>query len=240
MLRRLVDWITCPSVVIELDEGRRRQKGNHVANIDLYTWATPNGRKVSIMLEELGLPYTTHEVHIGKGEQHEPAFLAISANNRIPAIVDPEGADGKPLALFESGAILIYLAEKTGSELLPTSVAERAKVLQWLMWQMGGLGPMIGQAHHFLFDPKEVVPYGQKRYHDETKRLYGVLDRQLAENEFMAGSAYSIADIASYPWISRFERHQVDLNDFSNVKRWFDTLGARAAVQKGMAVPFLN
>jgi GST-like protein len=211
-----------------------------VATIDLYTWATPNGRKVSIMLEECGLSYNTHEVNIGKGEQHEPAFLAISPNNRIPAIVDADGPGGKPLALFESGAILIYLAEKSGSDLLPASGAKRANVLQWLMWQMGGLGPMIGQAHHFLFDPKEVVPYGQKRYHDETKRLYGVLDRQLASNEFMAGRAYSIADIATYPWISRFARHQVDLNDFTNVKRWFDRLTARVAVQKGMAVPFLN
>lgn len=211
-----------------------------MATIDLYTWATPNGRKVSIMLEECGLSYNTHEVNIGKGEQHEPAFLAISPNNRIPAIVDADGPGGKPLALFESGAILIYLAEKSGSDLLPASGAKRANVLQWLMWQMGGLGPMIGQAHHFLFDPKEVVPYGQKRYHDETKRLYGVLDRQLASNEFMAGRAYSIADIATYPWISRFARHQVDLNDFTNVKRWFDRLTARVAVQKGMAVPFLN
>ena len=211
-----------------------------MATIDLYTWATPNGRKVSIMLEELGLDYNTHEVHIGKGEQHEPEFLAIAPNNRIPAIVDPEGPDGEPLSLFESGAILVYLAEKTASELLPASGGARAKVMQWLMWQMGGLGPMVGQAHHFLFNPNEVVEYGQKRYHDETKRLYGVLDRQLAKNEYSAGDAYCIADIASYPWISRFERHQVDLNDFANVKRWFDVLSARPAVQKGMAVPFLN
>jgi GST-like protein len=211
-----------------------------VAMIDLYTWATPNGRKVSIMLEELGLAYNTHEVNIGKGEQHESEFLAIAPNNRIPAIVDPDGPDGVPLSLFESGAILIYLAEKTASELLPAAGAQRAHVMQWLMWQMGGLGPMVGQAHHFMFNPKEVVPYGQKRYHDETKRLYGVLDRQLADNEYSAGDNYSIADIASYPWIARFERHQVDLNDFANVKRWFDLLSARPAVQKGMAVPFLN
>lgn len=211
-----------------------------MANIDLYTWATPNGRKASIMLEELGLPYNTHQVNIGKGEQHEPAFLAISPNNRIPAIVDPDGPGGKPLSLFESGAILIYLAEKTASELLPAAGAQRAVVLQWLMWQMGGLGPMVGQAHHFLFNPKEVVPYGQQRYLDETKRLYGVLDRQLANAEYMAGGAYSIADISTYPWISRYERHQVDLNDFTNVKRWFDLLSERPAVQKGMAVPFLN
>ncbi len=211
-----------------------------MAAIDLYTWGTPNGRKASIMLEELALPYTVHEVNIGKGEQHEPAFLAISPNNRIPAIVDPDGPGGAPLALFESGAILVYLAEKTGSALLPASGAERAVTFQWLMWQMGGLGPMVGQAHHFLFQPKEVVPYGQKRYHDETKRLYGVLDRRLAEAEYMAGSFYSVADIATYPWIARFERHQVDLAEYPHVKRWFDAVGARPAVVKGMAVPFLN
>jgi len=211
-----------------------------MAAIDLYTWGTPNGRKASIMLEELALPYTVHEVNIGKGEQHEPAFLAISPNNRIPAIVDPDGPGGKPLSLFESGAILVYLAEKTASALLPASGAERAVTFQWLMWQMGGLGPMVGQAHHFLFQPKEVVPYGQKRYHDETKRLYGVLDRRLADAEYMAGGFYSVADIATYPWIARHERHQVELAEFPNVKRWFDAVGARPAVGKGMAVPFLN
>lgn len=208
--------------------------------IQLYTWATPNGRKASIMLEELGLPYAVHEINIGKGEQFDPAFLAIAPNNRIPAIVDEEGPDGKPLSLFESGAILIYLAEKTGSELLPKDGAARAQVMQWLMWQMGGLGPMVGQAHHFLFDPKEVVPYGQKRYHDETKRLYGVLDKQLASNEYAAGASYSVADISIFPWIARYERHQIDLADYPNVKRWFDLVGARPAVERGMAVPFLN
>lgn len=207
--------------------------------IQLYTWGTPNGRKVSLMLEELGLDYETHAVDISKGEQFDPTFLAIAPNNRIPAIVDEDGPDG-PLSLFESGAILIYLAEKTGSELLPTAPARRAKVMQWLMWQMGGLGPMVGQAHHFLFNPKEVVPYGQKRYHDETKRLYGVMDKQLADNEYLAGPDYSIADIACYPWIARYERHQVDLNDFPNVKRWFDQISERPAVKRGMAVPFLN
>jgi GST-like protein len=208
--------------------------------IHLYTWATPNGRKTSVMLEELGLPYETHPINISKDEQFAPDFLAIAPNNRIPAIVDEEGPDGAPLSLFESGAILIYLAEKTGSELLPSEPRRRAAVMQWLMWQMGGLGPMVGQAHHFLFNPKEVVPYGQKRYHNETKRLYGVLDKQLASNEYVAGDAYSIADISIYPWISRFERHQVDLNDFPNVKRWFDLLSARETVQRGMAVPFAN
>lgn len=211
-----------------------------MATIELYTWATPNGRKASIMLEELGLPYNTHEVNIGKGEQHEPDFLAVSPNNRIPAIIDPDGPDGGPLSLFESGAILVYLAEKTASELLPASGVARARTFEWLMWQMGGIGPMIGQAHHFLFNPKEVVPYGQKRYHDETLRLYGVLNRRLADTAFMAGDFYSIADIATYPWIARFERHQVDLDDFPDVKRWFDIVGERPAVQRGMAVPFLN
>jgi GSH-dependent disulfide-bond oxidoreductase len=208
--------------------------------IQLYTWATPNGRKASIMLEELGLAYQTHEINISKDEQFAPDFLAISPNNRIPAIVDEDGPGGKPLSLFESGAILIYLAEKTGSALLPTEPAARASVMQWLMWQMGGLGPMVGQAHHFLFNPKEVVPYGQKRYHDEAKRLYGVMDRQLADNHYLAGADYSIADIACYPWISRYERHQIDLNAFPNVKRWFDEISKRPAVERGMAVPFLN
>jgi GSH-dependent disulfide-bond oxidoreductase len=211
-----------------------------MATIDLYTWATPNGRKVSILLEELELAYTVHEVNIGKGEQHRPEFLAISPNNRIPAIVDPDGPGGEPLSLFESGAILIYLAEKTGSALLPASGAERAITFQWLMWQMGGVGPMIGQAHHFLFEPREVVPYGQKRYKDETLRLYGVLDRRLAQAAYMAGDFYSIADIATYPWIARHPRHQVSLEEFANVKRWFDTIGDRPAVARGMAVPFLN
>lgn len=209
--------------------------------IDLYTWGTPNGRKVSIMLEELGLEYTTHEVNIGQGQQHEPDFLKISPNNRIPAIVDSDGPDGKPISVFETGAILIYLAEKTGSGLLPASGRERVATLEWLMWQMGGVGPMFGQAHHFMFNPKEVVPYGQKRYHDETKRLYMVMnDRRLNENDYLAGANYSIADIAVYPWVARHERHEVDLNEFPHVKRWFDTLSDRDAVKRGMAVPFAN
>ena len=208
--------------------------------IHLYTWATPNGRKVSIMLEELGLEYDVHPIDISKGEQHQEHFLAISPNNRIPAIVDPEGPDGEPMSLFESGAILIYLAEKTGSELLPASGVPRARTFEWLMFQMGGVGPMFGQAHHFLFRPKEDVPYGKKRYHDETKRLYRVLNKRLGEVTCLAGEQYTIADVATYPWVARFERHQVDLNEFPNVKRWFDELGRRPAVEKGMAVPFLN
>ena len=209
--------------------------------IDLYTWATPNGRKASIMLEEVGLAYNTIQINISKDEQFAPEFLKISPNNRIPAIVDSDGPDGKTISVFETGAILIYLAEKTGSDLLPKSGRERVATFEWLMWQMGGVGPMFGQAHHFLFNPKEVVPYGQKRYHDETKRLYMVMnDRRLNETEYLAGDFYSIADIAVYPWVSRHERHQVDLNEFPNVKRWFDTISAREAVQKGMAVPFAN
>ena len=203
--------------------------------IQLHTWTTPNGRKVSIMLEECGLPYSAHKVNIGQNEQFKPEFLAISPNNRIPAIVDPEGPDGKPLHLFESGAILVYLAGKTG-RFLPVSARAKYEALQWLMWQMGGVGPMFGQAHHFLRAAPEQVPYGIKRYTDEAKRLYGVLDRRLAEAAFMAGE-YSIADIATYPWIARHEWHKVDLADFPNVKRWYDTIGRRPAVVRGMAVP---
>ncbi len=209
--------------------------------IELYTWATPNGRKVSIMLEELALPYNVHRIDLSKREQHSEEFLAISPNNRIPAIVDPEGPNGEPLALFESGAILIYLAEKTGNtDLLPDKGRKRAITMQWLMWQMGGVGPMFGQAHHFLFRPKEDVPYGKKRYHDETKRLYRVMDKRLGEATFLAGDDYTVADIATYPWVARYPRHQVDLNEYPNVKRWFDLISGRPAVKKGMAVPFLN
>jgi GST-like protein len=203
--------------------------------IDLYTWSTPNGRKVSIMLEECALPYRAHPVNIGKGEQFTPEFLALNPNNRIPAIVDSEGPDGKPLPLFESGAILIYLAEKTG-KLMPRDPRTRYVALQWLMFQMGGIGPMFGQAHHFLRSAKEQVPYGIKRYSDETRRLYGVLQKRLSEAEYLADE-YSIADIATFPWVARFEWHKVDLADFPAVKRWFDRIHARPAVAQGMAVP---
>ncbi|HEY4637653.1 MAG TPA: glutathione binding-like protein, partial [Burkholderiales bacterium] len=203
--------------------------------IDLYTWSTPNGRKVSIMLEECALPYRVHPINIGKGEQFTPEFLALNPNNRIPAIVDSEGPDGKPLPLFESGAILIYLAEKTG-KFMPRDPRTRLICLQWLMFQMGGVGPMFGQAHHFLRSAKEQVPYGIKRYTDETRRLYGVLQKRLSDAEYLADE-YSIADIATFPWVARFEWHKVDLADFPAVKRWFDTINARPAVQKGMAVP---
>ena len=208
--------------------------------IDLYTWSTPNGRKVSIMLEEVGLAYTVHRVDIRKGEQHKPDFLVISPNNKIPAIVDSQGPDGKPFALFESGAILIYLAEKTKSALLPTEAIARYRALEWLMFQMGNVGPMLGQTHHFLFNSPEDVPYGKKRYHNETRRLYGVMERRLGEVAYLAGDAYTIADVATYPWVARKNRHQVDLDEFPNVKRWFDELSARPAVEKGMAVPFYN
>ena len=208
--------------------------------IDLYTWATPNGRKVSVMLEELGLDYILHAIDISKDEQFSPEFLAISPNNRIPAIIDQDGPDNKPLSLFESGAILIYLAEKSGSVLLPSDPAMKATTIQWLMWQMGGVGPMFGQAHHFMFQPKEDVPYGKKRYHNETKRLYKVLNDQLALNPYIAGNDYTIADIATYPWVARFDRHDVDLVAYPHVKSWFDRLSERPAIRKGMAVPFLN
>ena len=203
--------------------------------IELHTWSTPNGRKVSIMLEELGLSYSVHPVNIGKDEQFRPEFLAISPNNKIPAIVDPDGPGGKRFALFESGAILIYLGEKT-EKLIPKDAATRYVALQWLMFQMGGLGPMLGQTHHFLRAAPEPVPYAIKRYKDETRRLYGVLDKRLAEAEHLAGE-YSIADIASYPWVARHEWHQIELGDFPNVKRWYDAIGARPAVQRGMKVP---
>jgi GST-like protein len=203
--------------------------------IDLYTWTTPNGRKVSIMLEELGLPYRVHPVNIGKDDQFKPEFVKISPNSKIPAIVDPDGPDGKPLAMMESGAILIYFADKTG-KLLAKSGRARYDALQWLMFQMGGVGPMFGQTHHFLRAAKEQVPYAIERYTKETRRLYGVLNEHLKDHAYLAGD-YSIADIATYPWVSRHEWHKVDLTDFPHVKRWYDAISARPAVQKGMNVP---
>jgi GST-like protein len=203
--------------------------------IDFYTWTTPNGRKISIMLEECGLSYQTHAINIGQNDQFKPEFVAINPNSKIPAIVDSDGPDGKPMALMESGAILIYLAGKTG-KFLPQAVRGRYDTLQWLMFQMGGVGPMFGQAHHFL-RAKEAVPYGIERYVKETRRLYGVLDKQLAGHEWLAAGEYTIADMATYPWVSRHEWHKVDLKDFPGVKRWFDIISARPAVQRGMAVP---
>ena len=203
--------------------------------IELHTWNTPNGRKVSVALEEMDLPYTVHPVNITKGEQHAPAFLSISPNNRIPAILDPDGPGGTPISVFESGAILLYLAERTG-RFMPAPLRERVPVLEWLMWQMGGFGPMPGQVHHFLgvADPVD-QRYGLQRYSAETRRLYGVLDRRLAEVEFVAG-ALSVADFAILGWAWRHKRHRVDLADFPAVRRWYDTLMARPAVQRGFAV----
>jgi GST-like protein len=200
--------------------------------IDLYTWSTPNGRKVSIMLEEVGLPYAVHPVDIGKDEQFKPEFLKISPNNRIPAIVDRSNGD---LPLFESGAILMYLAEKTG-KLMPANERARWHAVQWLMWQMGGVGPMLGQIHHFLRAAKGKAPYADERYLKEGKRLYGVLDRQLARSEYVAGD-YSIADISIWPWISRFEWQTIDMNEYPNVTRWYKAIAARPAVEKGYHVP---
>ena len=203
--------------------------------IDLYTWTTPNGRKVQIMLEELGLPYNVHSINIGKNEQFAPDFLKISPNNKIPAIVDSEGPGGKPYSLFESGAILMYLAEKTGSALWPQETVKKYEVMQWLMFQMGGFGPMLGQAHHFLKFAPEKIPYAMKRYGDEAKRLYGVIDKRLGEAEYLAGD-YSIADIATFPWAQSFAMQGIDFADYPNVKRWFDAIMARPAVQRGIKV----
>ncbi len=199
--------------------------------IDLWTWTTPNGRKVSIMLEELGLPYRSHAVDITKGEQHAPDFLKISPNNKIPAIVDRENG----MALMESGAIMVYLAEKTG-RFLPEAGEDRYRTLEWLMWQMGGAGPMLGQAHHFLHFNAGKAPYAEERYAAEARRLYGVLDRRLENNAYLAGD-YSIADMATWPWVSRFEWQRINLNDFPNVCRWYREIAARPAVQKGYHVP---
>ena len=204
--------------------------------IELYTWSTPNGRKVSVMLEEVGLPYSVHPINIGKDEQFAPEFLKISPNGKIPAIVDTDGPGGR-FPLFESGAILIYLADKTGSKLLPTDAAKRYTTIQWLMFQMGGVGPMFGQAHHFMRFAKEKVPYGIERYGKETRRLYGVMDKRLGESAFLAGDDYTIADIATFPWVARYEYHQVSLSDFPNVERWYRGIAARPAVVRGMAVP---
>lgn len=197
--------------------------------IDLYYWTTPNGHKITMFLEEAGLPYRVMPVDIGKGEQFKPDFLSVSPNNRIPAIVDTKPGKGeKPISLFESGAILLYLAEKTG-KFIPTDLAGRAEVLQWLFWQMGGLGPMAGQNHHFRNYSNEKIDYAIERYTKETNRLYGVLNKRLADRPFVAGDGYSIADMASYPWTVSHERQGQDLNDFPHLKRWFETIRARPA-----------
>jgi GST-like protein len=204
--------------------------------IDLYYWTTPNGHKISLFLEEAGLPYNVHPINISQGEQFQPHFLKIAPNNRIPAIVDHTPADGgEPLSLFESGAILLYLAEKTG-KFLPKDLRGRLTALQWLFWQMGGLGPMAGQNHHFSQFAPEKIPYAIKRYIDETARLYGVLNKQLAENEFVAGSEYSIADMAIYPWIVSHKWQSQNLEDFPHVQRWFNHIKDRPATVKAYAL----
>ncbi|MCF5705503.1 glutathione binding-like protein [Pseudomonas syringae] len=204
--------------------------------IDLYYWTTPNGHKISLFLEEAGLPYEVHPINIGQGEQFQPHFLKIAPNNRIPAIVDHMPADGgEPLSLFESGAILLYLAEKTG-KFLPKDLRGRQTALQWLFWQMGGLGPMAGQNHHFSQFAPEKIPYAIKRYIDETARLYGVLDKQLANNDFVAGSEYSIADMAIYPWIVSHQWQSQNLEDFPHVQRWFNHIKDRPATVKAYAL----
>jgi len=205
--------------------------------IELHTWDTPNGRKISVALEEMGLPYRVRTVNITKGEQFDPAFLAISPNNRIPAIIDPDGPDGEPISVFESGAILIYLAEKTG-RFLPRDARRRVAVLEWLMWQMGGFGPMPGQVHQFLQvqDPAD-QRYGLERYSKETRRLYGVLDRRLGGRSFVATEEEpSIADFAILGWAWRHERHRVDLADFPEVRRWYQAMMARPGTQRGFEV----
>ncbi len=204
--------------------------------IDLYTWPTPNGHKVHIMLEECGLPYAVHPVDIGSGEQFAASFLKISPNNKVPAIVDSDGPDGKPMPLFESGAILLYLAGKTG-RFLPKTTRGRYETLQWLMFQMGGLGPMLGQAHHFRIYAPEKIEYAVNRYTNEARRLYGVLDRQLGRTGgHVAGREYTIADMACWPWIRSHENQGIDLADFPNVRKWFDAIAARPAVQRGIAM----
>ncbi|SEQ28830.1 glutathione S-transferase N-terminal domain-containing protein [Thalassovita taeanensis] len=208
--------------------------------IDLFYWPTPNGWKISIALEEMGLPYALHLINIGAGEQFHPDFLKIAPNNRMPAIIDPDGPDGAPISIFESGAILQYLARKTGQFGGPTE-RDRIAVDQWLMWQMGGLGPMAGQAHHFLkyapaMEPPNDLPYAKDRYRNEVGRLHRVLDTQLAENEYVAGDFYSIADMAIWPWACLWEGQEQSLDDKPHLKRWLDLVGARPAVQKGKAV----
>jgi GST-like protein len=208
--------------------------------IDLYYWTTPNGHKITMFLEEAGLPYRIIPINIGKGDQFKPDFLRISPNNRIPAIVDNEPAEGKkPISIFESGAILLYLAEKTG-KFIPSGLAGRAEVLQWLFWQMGGLGPMAGQNHHFRNYAAEKIPYAIDRYVNETNRLYGVLNKRLADRPFVAGKDYSIADMASYPWTVSYERQGQDLNDFPHLKRWFEAIRARPASPDGMNFPVFS
>ena len=203
--------------------------------IDVHTWSTPNGWKIPIMLEECGLPYRIVPVDIAKNEQFAPDFLAISPNNKIPAIVDPDGPDGKPISLFESGAILLYLAGKTG-KFLPEDVRGKYEALQWLMFQMGGVGPMLGQAHHFRIYAPEKIEYAVNRYTNEAKRLYGVIDKQLSQHPWLAGDSYSVADIATFPWLRSWQNQGVELDDYPHLKRWFNEIAERPAVKRGVEV----
>ncbi|WP_250499603.1 glutathione binding-like protein [Caballeronia sp. GAWG1-5s-s] len=203
--------------------------------IDVYSWPTPNGHKIHIMLEETGLEYRAHPVDIGAGDQFKPDFLAISPNNKIPAIIDNDGPEGKPFALFESGAILVYLAEKTG-KLLPADAIGRYTTIQWLMFQMGGVGPMLGQTHHFRNYAPEKIDYAINRYTNEARRLYGVMDKQLGVTQYLAGNEYTIADIATFPWTRSWENQGIALDEFPNVRRWFDAIAARPAVERGVQV----
>ena len=203
--------------------------------IEVYSWATPNGHKVHVMLEECGLAYRAIPVDIGAGDQFKPDFLAISPNNKIPAIVDPDGPGGQPISLFESGAILMYLAAKTG-KFLPSDLRGRYRTLEWLMFQMGGVGPMLGQTHHFRMYAPEKIPYAIDRYSNETKRLYGVIDKRLQSSRFIAADEYTIADIAIFPWLRSWQNQGIDWADFPTLKAWFDGIAARPAVQRGVEV----
>ncbi|MGB8857322.1 MAG: glutathione binding-like protein [Burkholderiales bacterium] len=203
--------------------------------IDLYSWATPNGHKIHIMLEECGLPYTVHAVNIGAGDQFSPEFLRISPNNKIPAMIDQDGPGGKPFSLFESGAMLFYLAEKTG-RFIPYNIAERYNMLQWLMFQMGSVGPMLGQNHHFRIYAPEKIPYAVDRYTKEANRLYNVIDKQLAQTRYLAGNNYTIADIATFPWLRSHEKQGVKLEEYPHLKKWFEEIAARPAVIRGVKV----
>ncbi|ODU09156.1 MAG: glutathione S-transferase [Rubrivivax sp. SCN 71-131] len=203
--------------------------------IEVYSWPTPNGHKVHIMLEECGLPYRARAVDIGRGEQFEPSFLAISPNNKIPVLVDPDGPEGRPISVFESGAILLYLAGKTG-RFLPGSTQGKYEVLQWLMFQMGSVGPMLGQAHHFRVYAPEKIPYAIERYSNEARRLYGVMNRRLAASRYIGGPEYSIADMAIFPWLRGWKNQGIDWNDHPHLKGWFDEIAARPAVVRGLAV----
>jgi GSH-dependent disulfide-bond oxidoreductase len=203
--------------------------------IEVYSWPTPNGHKVHVMLEECALPYKAIAVDIGKGDQFRSDFLAISPNNKIPAVVDPDGPDGQPISLFESGAILLYLAAKTG-RFLPQSTRGKYEVLQWLMFQMGGVGPMLGQAHHFRIYAPEKIPYAIDRYSNEARRLYGVMNKRLARSKYLGGPEYSIADMAVFPWLRSWKNQGIDWDDHPHLKGWFDEIGARPAVQRGVEV----